>query len=292
MDNPLTVCIEFNCNNECISCMLRPMKNKLKPVSFEAYKKVIEENLKSKKYTILILSGAEVTMNNDLFKFVRYSKEKGNFEHIRIQTNGRRLSDYEYCKRLIEAGVDEFFVSIYGPDANVHESMTSVQGSFSETLKGIKNLNELNASIITNTVVTRLNYGFLPDLVDRFSSFENIKEMQFWGCWPMGKEDKSDLLESYIKIIPCLIQALTKAESKKISIVIKYFPECLLQGYDRMLDNSQPYTVIDDLFWKVTKLCNPVQCIFREICSSRECQGLPFAYIKKFGWDEDILKPL
>lgn len=287
----LTVCIEFRCNNQCISCMLKPMKTKLKPVSFETYKKVIEENLKSNKYSLLILSGAEITMNKDLLKFVNFAQKCGNFEHIRIQTNGRKLSDYEYCKSLIEAGVDEFFVSVYGPDARVHESMTTIKGSFVQTLEGAKNLNKLNASIITNTVITRLNYKSLPNLAEKFSSFKNVKEMQFWNCWPMSRSDKNNLLARYMDIRPYLFKAIDYGQNRKLSIVIKYFPECLLQHHGKLLDNSQPYTIIDDLFWKVVKLCNPVQCIFWRFCSSIECQGLPLAYIKKFGWEREILKP-
>ena len=35
----------------------------------------------------------------------------GWFETIQIQTNGRKLAEPAYLRRLIEAGVNEFFIS-------------------------------------------------------------------------------------------------------------------------------------------------------------------------------------
>lgn len=291
----LIICIEFGCNNNCKHCMIEKTRDSIHPISFEEYKKVLDENLKSKKYNCLVLSGAEVTMNKDLEKFAKYAKDLGCFEHIQIQTNGRKLSDYKYCKNLVDSGIDEFFLSVCGHNEEIHDLITCVNGSFAETLQGIKNIDSMNAKIITNTVITRLNYVFLPDIVKRFSSFSSIGEMQFWCYWVMGKEDKNDLLESFKNIKPHLLEAIELGKDKKTKIVVRNFPECLLGSFKSALDNSRLYMDSNSrarLLPAIIKANEFGQCLFRKNCQSSECNGLTTAYIRKFGWDEDELMPI
>lgn len=49
---------------------------------------------------------------------------QSGFEHVRIQTHGMRLASRKYCEQLIEAGVDEFFVSVAASDASAHDAIT------------------------------------------------------------------------------------------------------------------------------------------------------------------------
>ena len=55
---------------------------------------------------------------------------QSGFEHVRIQTHGMRLASRKYCEQLIEAGVDEFFVSVAASDASAHDAITEVPESF------------------------------------------------------------------------------------------------------------------------------------------------------------------
>ena len=175
----LTICIEFKCQNNCLSCMLRDIKKILKPVSFKKYKAILNENLRIKKYNSLTLSGAEVTTNKNLLKYVEYAKNHANLENIRIQTNGRKLADYEYSKKLVQTGANEFFVSIFSSKPEIHDKITRAKNSLEQTLDGIKNLNKLGSTIITNTVVSRLNYKTLPLLVSKLVFFKMLGESNF-----------------------------------------------------------------------------------------------------------------
>jgi len=288
----LTICIDFNCNNNCISCMLKDIKKKMKPVSFKNFKKIINKNIKSKKYSSLIISGAEVTTNKDLKQFIEYAKKFGNFKNIRIQTNGKKLSEYEYSKELINSGVNEFFVSIYGSNNLIHENITQTKDSFDSTFKGIKNLDKLGALIITNTVITKLNYRDLPNIVNKLSKFRNIVEMQFWNYWSMNQVDSYKLLESVKEIKKYILNVIEKGDKNGTYITVKNFPECLLGQYSNHLDNSQPDTIIDKLYWEKFKLNSFNLCLYNGICLSKKCIGFSKSYIDQFGWEEDILSPI
>lgn len=287
MQKYLIITIGFDCNNECISCMLRGFRTKLKKISFEEFKNLVAE--KSKDYSGIILSGAEVTLNRDLLKFVNYAKKY--FKNIRIQTNGRRLSDREYCGKLIKAGVNEFYISINGPKSQIHDSITQRPGSFEETLKGLANLNGWGVRITTNTVVTEYNYSYLHEIVKIISRFSNIAEMEFWNYWPAGKEDFDNLIPPITRVIHNLSKAILVANNSRIRVILKYFPECLLRGNAKYLNNSQPDVVIDKLFWKKNSRAK-WSCVFKDVCSSGKCDGFSLAYTNKYGQEDKIVKPL
>lgn len=287
----LIICIEFNCNCDCVLCMLRGLRKKLKPVSFEDFKKTISSPEIYKKHNSLILSGAEVTISKDLEKFVKYAKGLGLYKHIQIQTNGRLLSDIKFCKHLKKMGVDEFFISIFGSNSETHDKLTKVKDSFRETLRGIQNLNKLGARIITNTVIVRDNYFMLPQMIELVASFKNVKEMVFWNYWPMDFTDKFDLIERNLNIRPYLEQSIVGCRKNNIKSAIKYFPECMLGSYWKYLDNSQPDIIIDEMYWGEF-LKNGHNCLFKNICGAGRCTGLTTAYVKKFGWEENVLEPV
>lgn len=283
IENYLTVTIGFRCNNRCLSCMLRDVMDRLRPVSPEKYRFLLEETVREGRLNSLILSGGEVTLEEDLPRYLELAKNLNYFRHIRFQTNGRRLADYEYARMLKEAGLDEAFVSVYGPDSRIHESLTRVPGSFKETMQGIRNLNELGVRTITNTVITRLNYRYLADIVTSLSAILRIDRMEFWNYWPMGETDPHDLLTANETLSPYLAETVARARQMNQAILFKNIPECVLGEYSDYLDNRLPRTVIDEAYWEVYRKNQFGKCPGREHCGAVNCMGLTAAYLNKFG---------
>lgn len=288
----LIVTIGFDCNNRCINCMLEGVKDKLKPVSFEEFKRILLTNQESPTFTSLILSGAEVTLKEDLIEYVQFAREFDFIENIRIQTNGRKLSSREYSQRLFQAGVNEYFVSVYGPDESIHNAMTQQENSFQETLAALKHLDQLGARVITNTVITRLNYQSLPSIVEVISTFPHIREMQFWNFIPSCEEDPDDLLVSNRELQGPLFQAFALGIKKGISTFVQGYPECLLGNYREHLDETRPPIIIDPQFWNYYGAKSLRYCQYQNECQTKQCWRLPANYINKFGWDLDIIHPL
>jgi MoaA/NifB/PqqE/SkfB family radical SAM enzyme len=288
IENYLTVTIGFRCNNRCLSCMLRGVMARLQPVAFDQYRLLLTEVVREGRFTSLILSGAEATLEDDLPRYLELARNTNHFRHIRIQTNGRRLADYEYARALTKAGLDEAFVSVYGPNPPIHESLTRVPGSFDETIQGIRNLNELGVQVITNTVITRLNYQSLPEIVATLPGFPTIARMEFWHYWPMGETDPYDLLVANENLAPYLHAVITKARQMNQAILFKNIPECVLGEYADYLDNRLPQTIIDEAYWEAYRKNNFGLCPKREHCGAKKCMGLTAAYINKFNREQLI----
>jgi len=263
--------------------------NDYRGLPLSRFKQVVEDNQRFRKHQRVVFTGGEVTLEPKLFDFLAVAKDSGSFEHIRVQTNGRRLQDRALTQRFIDAGVDEFFVSLHGHDAATQDYISQRKGSFDEAVAGIRNLKELGATLLTNTVLTNLNVQHLPDIVETVRPYEPVR-MEFWNYLPMEDfHDKQDLLCPIEVLAPRLRAALAAARDAGIRTAVKYVPRCVLGEHEASQDNSQPDVVIVEEFYDVYP---KFACIHEAHCEHAEtCLGLHHPYIAKFGWEETVLTP-
>jgi MoaA/NifB/PqqE/SkfB family radical SAM enzyme len=287
----VSMTMEFRCNLRCVHCMIEDTMHRLAPESADRFEELLAHNRKSRQWKGLILTGSEITLRRDLPELARRARVAG-FEHIRIQTHGMHLAQEAYCDSLIAAGVDEYFVSVAGPDPETHDAITTVPGSFEKTLRGLELLDRSDAVTLTNTVVTRRSYKLLPAVVDRLAHLKKLVQMEFWVYWPMSESDDKDLLASHSEIAPYLREAVSRARALGRGVEVKNFPQCLLGDDAAALVNTQPQLFIDPAFWPEFMRNGFYQCVYRDRCASTECLGLGTAYIAKYGYDENILNPL
>ena len=263
----------------------------LKPESADQFESILAQNAQNGLWKGIILTGSEVTLRRDLPELARMARDSG-FEHVRIQTHGMRLAEEAYCRELVEAGIDEYFVSVTAADAASHDAITGVAGSFERTLRGLENLDAIDGvSLITNTVITRRSFRQLADVVRRLGHLRRLQQMDFWNYWPMRESDDKDLIASHLEVLPYLREAIAAARALGRTVEVKNFPECLL-GEDRdALENDQPKLVIDPEFWPEFMRNGFHQCVHRASCGSKRCLGLNTAYVRKYGWHADVLVP-
>lgn len=283
--------VHFMCNLKCEHCMIEGTMDWLKPESADQFESILAQNAQGGLWKGIILTGSEVTLRRDLPELARMARESG-FEHVRIQTHGMRLAEEAYCRELVEAGIDEYFVSVTAADAASHDAITGVAGSFERTLRGLENLDAIDGvSLITNTVITRRSFRQLADVVRRLGHLRRLQQMDFWNYWPMRENDDKDLIASHLEVLPHLREAIAAARALGRAVEVKNFPECLL-GEDRdALQNDQPKLVIDPEFWPEFMRNGFHQCVHRASCGSKRCLGLNTAYVRKHGWHADVLVP-
>lgn len=286
------VTVHFRCNLKCVHCMIEGTMDWLRPESNDQLERILLQNAREGKWRGLTLTGSEVTLRPDLPDLARRARRHG-FEHVRIQTHGARLADEAYCRELVEAGIDEYFVSVTAADAATHDSITGVIGSFEKTMRGLEHLDAYaNVSSLTNTVITERSYRHLPLVVERLGHLRRLAQMEFWTYWPMRETDEKNLIPSHIDVLPYLKQAIAAARARGRPVEVKNFPECLLGDDADALDNDQPQLIIDPEFWPEFMRNGFHQCVHRSYCESRRCLGLNSAYVDKYGWHADVLAPL
>lgn len=288
----VSITMEFRCNLACVHCMIEGTMDRLAPAPDATFQQVLDEQTSHERWEGLVLTGSEITLNRDLPNLARRAREAG-FSHVRIQTHGMHLARPDYAARLVDAGVDEFFVSVAGATRESHDRITTVPGAWDKMLAGMATLDQYDhVKLLTNTVVTRESYRELPDIVRALGHLKRLVQMEFWTYWPMAETDEKKLCVAHADILPYLRDAIKVARSMDRFVEVKNFPECLLGNLGDALVNAQPLLVIDPAFWKEFDRNGFHQCKHRETCASTECLGLNSAYIERFGWEEDLLSPI
>lgn len=282
--------IWYGCNSSCTICMLSNVKGRLGTVDFDSFSRLVRALVSERRYDSLILSGAEITTFNHIEQYVRFAASFRWFRKIQIQTNGRRLADAEYVKKLVDAGVNELFISVHGPE-DIHDAITGVPGSYSSTMKGICNIAEFPVNIITNTVLTRTNLGSLISFFAHLGSLP-VHEMHLWNFFPMAASDQRDLLVSMPELLSLLPEIKSAIAPSSKPLVLKGFPECLSPGEPCYIDSDFPLNLIQDDFWDEFSKNGFGTCAHKNVCSAERCWGLSSAYVKKYGDENRLLSPL
>jgi MoaA/NifB/PqqE/SkfB family radical SAM enzyme len=151
------------CTNDCVFCTLG------KRHFWADYMIEDEEyNIKAKSKELrnvgdVTLSGSDPIEYKNLIPLIKRLKEQG-CQSLSIATHGRMLSDKAVTEELTGLGVEWFTISLYGAEAQIHDSVTQVDGSFKETLAGIENVKAAGKKVTMVSQVLVQNKDHLIEL--------------------------------------------------------------------------------------------------------------------------------
>jgi heme b synthase len=111
---------------------------------------------------IVILTGGEPMMREDIFDIAAYGNSKG----LRmVMAPCGLLLDKEACKKLKIAGIARISLSIDGATSASHDAFRGVTGAFDAVLNGIAAARATGLPFQINTTITRTNLAELPDIL-------------------------------------------------------------------------------------------------------------------------------
>jgi MoaA/NifB/PqqE/SkfB family radical SAM enzyme len=150
----LTFAITHACNIRCDMCYFHQELGNHQELSFELYKKIIDEFVHAKP--CVILSGGEPFMHPQLVNMVAYAKMKKL--PVQVFTNGT-LATESIVARLIAVGVDYLNFSLLGPP-EVHNRIARVPRAFERFLQNVT-----WAARNRKATEVLINYTITPDNV-------------------------------------------------------------------------------------------------------------------------------
>jgi AdoMet-dependent heme synthase len=116
---------------------------------------------------ILVLSGGEPLLREDIFKLAKYGVKKGL--RMTMGTNGTLINDH-IAKKIASSGICTVAVSIDSSSPKVHDEFRGVNGSWKRAIKGIEACIRNGVNVQFNITITRQNYD---DVENIFSLAEN-----------------------------------------------------------------------------------------------------------------------
>jgi MoaA/NifB/PqqE/SkfB family radical SAM enzyme len=180
--------------------------------------------------------GGEPTAHPRILEAVAHARKLG-YEKIALCTNGTRLSDPGFCRKLVDAGVTRVTVSIHSHLAKVEDALTRVPGNHARKVLGIANMAALRKAgrlpdnISLNPVFSRRNMRHLKEYVLFFADL-GVDDIRFNFIWPHG-EVPSDRtwIPSYREAMPHAVRLMLLAEKGRIRSHITFgaVPKCMLR---------------------------------------------------------------
>lgn len=219
------------CNQHCLYCP-QPREADL-PFHKSIIETLITE-LKRKDINYVTITGGEPTLTGDFLSFTLHSLVTKNPKAIiQVLTNGMIFKNYEYAKKVVEAGKSQtrICVSLHADAASLHDSITGVESSFEQTALGLLNLQRVGADIEIRVVLSKLNAGRLAEMAQFIAmSFPYVSHIAFMG---LELHSEAALNAQRVWIDPPeymndLSRALFRLKCHNISTSIYNLPYCLV----------------------------------------------------------------
>ena len=153
--------ITRSCNLACAHCRAaahcEPYPGEL---TLKECRKVIDD-IAAITDPILILTGGEPLMREDIWEIIDYAFERGL--HPVIGTNGTLIDD-ECARKIAEHGIPRVSVSLDFPTAEGQDAFRGQEGAFGGTMEGIRNLRAHGVEVQVNSTITKMNNHLVDDL--------------------------------------------------------------------------------------------------------------------------------
>ena len=294
------VSVGYTCDNNCKFCAVASQKCHGDRDTDQVLAEV-KAILESDGVDTIIYSGGEPTLRADLATIVENVRMTGVANQI-IQTNGRRLEDAAYLERLVNAGINEFFVSLHGPNSMIHDALTGANSAFFQTNAGLSNLQNLAVVFSTNTVICRDNVDTLSEIVTyittNFPSALKTK-MSFPNIEGAAADNALEVIVPVWEASPKIIAAIETGNLQGLYVDTEYFPMCLLGEYsERASELVDQLINVSHIKVKVRNWSKRLQALHNvfyapcEVCDVREfCCGIHPIHHELFG-ENDCFKPI
>ncbi|MDD5209746.1 MAG: radical SAM protein [Elusimicrobiales bacterium] len=153
--------LTYKCNLACSFCFMSKSRSKAAPggeLTLKELKELVDGL--SQRPRKFYLAGGEPSLKKGLVELVRHIKKRGHF--CRITTNAFGL-DKKSAGLLMDAGLDEFTVSLHGEPA-VHDKLVGARGAaarIEELFRLVDSREKRNTTISAWCTVTGLNHSRL-----------------------------------------------------------------------------------------------------------------------------------
>ena len=166
------------CDNKCVMCTNAPAFARQAAPAYGLRAQVVklERYLRglgpvylknADKAGFVSLTGGEPTLHPEFLKLVAYFRRRLPGTPITLLSNGRRFAGRAFAEKFCAAARPPFAVAValHGPSARIHDRVSGVKGSFSQTVAGLKNLLAIPGApaLEIRLVLHRGNIAALPE---------------------------------------------------------------------------------------------------------------------------------
>lgn len=233
------------CNLEhCKFCYYRQMGD-LRKQGWEPYEKLLKviDDGHNRGNTNYELTGAEPSIYPNIVELIKYAYDKYGLKGSMI-TNA--LAGENTFQKIIDAGIDEFLVSVHGNE-NLHDYLIGMEGGFKRQERTLKQIKDNNVTVRFNCVINKFNQNDLLKISKYMASWEpivcNFINMNLHHQWKDDTHTAKDVISNLNIVENNLNDSITYLESQRIKVNVRYYPFCRIkEEYRRCIANDLQVT--------------------------------------------------
>jgi SynChlorMet cassette radical SAM/SPASM protein ScmF len=222
------------CNLRCAHCWIDPTYTDAvcapAEADFDALQNIVDQALPLGLRSIKI-TGGEPFLSKHVFALIECASKRSL--NVNIETNGTLITE-EAARTLGQHRVNQVAISLDGPDQRVHENLRNQEGSFEQTLRGIRecvknglkvqaifSLYKDNADYLEDVIVLAQNIGVTSLKINRVSDVGRGKSLKTGGLGlpiqdyiALSRKVETEIQPRYaMKIIPDIPPAFKQLET-------------------------------------------------------------------------------
>jgi len=179
------------CQLKCLHCRADAQYTRdPRELTFQEGKNLIDQ-IYEMNNPILVFTGGDPLMREDIFKIAKYAVDKG----VRVSMTPSATPNVtkEAIEKAKEVGLSRWAFSIDGPSAEIHDHFRGTAGSFDLTMERIKYLHELEIPVQINTVISRYNVDYLEEMAKMVEDLNCVLWSVFFLV-PTGRGQVTDMI--------------------------------------------------------------------------------------------------
>lgn len=275
--------ITSRCNSNCIMCPSAPQSRKRNDSLSINDHILVANHIPSDVQHLTITGGEPFLVGEDIFRLFSFLKEKFPKTEILVLTNGRVFALDKYVDKMRDCASPFyiFAIPIHGSTAGLHDLITQVNGSFCQTLTGIRKLLSVGLRVELRIVVSKLNY----------EDFENIAHLIVEMCPQI----------EYVSVIAMEMTGSAALNRNIVWLPYRETADAIESGVMHLIHNgidtrlyNFPLCTVNSRFWPLCKKSiSPDKVRYSEKCAAckykSSCGGL-FAGTMRL--EEEELEPI
>jgi radical SAM protein with 4Fe4S-binding SPASM domain len=237
-DKHIPLVVSYNvtrkCNLKCGHCYINATTEELKgQLTTEESKQLIDQIAEVSR-PLLILSGGEPLLREDIYELIRYGTQKGL--RMGLGSNGC-LIDSTAARKLKEAGIKTVSISLDSPIPQQHDEFRGVAGSWQKAVDAIKLLRQNDVLVQVNTTLTQENYDQIDDIMT-LSEQIGVENFHLFFLVPTGRGAKiADISPQMYEDM--ITNTFAKTSRHKLNVRPSCAPQFMRIAKDMNLDMRQ-----------------------------------------------------
>ncbi len=226
--------VTLRCNLKCSHCYINANEAKMvDELSTDAAKMLIHQIAEVSR-PLLILSGGEPLLREDIYEIIRYGADRGL--RMGMGSNGM-LIDNEVARRLKDAGMWTVAISLDSSIPERHDEFRGVKGCWEHAVNAIKALKKAGIQVQVNSTVTRQNYDEVDDIMAMVEDL-GVENFHLFFLVPTGRgTDIEDITPRMYEDM--ITSTLAKTTKYKLNVKPSCAPQFMRVAKEQRIDMSR-----------------------------------------------------